>query len=306
MFQIEAKSNLSCRNIQAMIDGGVFIVQLGIESFSTNVLNEMKKGVSAIQNIFSIKELLRKGVHVYYNILFGFPNEKEKDYEELIKVIPALYHLIPPGLCIWVQLTRYSPLKDTYGREILKRPLKANWRYQIIFSDNFREKNGICLEKLCYYYENANIDEASDKIKQLYKILQFQWRNWLEGYKSGSYLYYYINSKGELVIHDKRNIKNKIKYIYNKTAAILYKLIDHQILDINSIYNMFNNKKQEIDELLNKMKHDRVIFHENNQYYALAFNKKECNNKIMWWKDSKLTKKITVRNLNAESFMKQG
>src|SRR5690606_34378140 len=51
----EIKSNLRRKDVYALHIANVKMIQPGIESFSSNVLKFMKKGVSAIQNVQLLK-----------------------------------------------------------------------------------------------------------------------------------------------------------------------------------------------------------------------------------------------------------
>ncbi len=70
---IETKSNLSKRQIQTLAHGGVKSMQPGIESLSQNQLTEMKKGVSPLQNLQTLKWSLYYDIHLAWNVLLGFP-----------------------------------------------------------------------------------------------------------------------------------------------------------------------------------------------------------------------------------------
>jgi hypothetical protein len=53
----------------------------------------MRKGVTAIQNIQLLKLGRENKTVVAWNILYGFPGEKEEHYEETLQTIPLITHL---------------------------------------------------------------------------------------------------------------------------------------------------------------------------------------------------------------------
>jgi radical SAM superfamily enzyme YgiQ (UPF0313 family) len=72
----EMKANLSGERFTLLKEAGFHEVQLGIESFSSDVLRKMRKGVSAAQNVYDLVLGRRLGMRVLYNLLYGFPDDK--------------------------------------------------------------------------------------------------------------------------------------------------------------------------------------------------------------------------------------
>ena len=130
----ETKANLKESQIELCAAAGVRFLQPGIESFNSQVLKLMAKGVTAAQNVFSIYTMMRHGIFPFYNLIFGFPHETPADYEQIVKMLPSLYHLVPPQTMIPVLVTRYAPLASDPERFGAHGPLKAHWRYNVIFS----------------------------------------------------------------------------------------------------------------------------------------------------------------------------
>jgi ribosomal peptide maturation radical SAM protein 1 len=199
----ETKANLKAKQIELCAHAGVRFLQPGIESFSTPVLKLMAKGVSAAQNIFALYTMLLHGIYSFYNIIFGFPFETVEDYEEMIEIIPALYHLIPPETTIPVLVTRYAPLAAEPERFGASAPLKAHWRYDVIFSREFRKANGILMEDVCYYYESPYREFEPD-LKVAHDVLQHQVVKWKERHASGNARLTYRKEGECLVVQDTR------------------------------------------------------------------------------------------------------
>jgi len=88
---------------------GVTIIQPGIESLSDEVLQIMRKGVKALQNIQLLKWCKEVGIIAEWNILWGFPGESPEEYFRLAKLVPLLAHLQPPNFAISLRLDRFSP-----------------------------------------------------------------------------------------------------------------------------------------------------------------------------------------------------
>ncbi len=106
----EVKANLRRTQLAAMRRGGVISIQPGIESFSTEVLKLMDKGVTGPQNIQLLKWSEEVGIKPAWHILAGFPGEPPAEYEKMAELIPLLTHLEPPSGCRRIRLDRFSPL----------------------------------------------------------------------------------------------------------------------------------------------------------------------------------------------------
>ena len=133
----EMKANISFDKFRLMRDAGFVEVQPGIESFSTAVLRKMDKGVSAIQNIYTLLLGYRFDIEVHYNFLYGFATDQPEDYYEQLRTIPLIYHLTPPISRNHVVTTRFAPMQTTPGRFGVTAPIRHDPRYQIIFSKDF-------------------------------------------------------------------------------------------------------------------------------------------------------------------------
>jgi ribosomal peptide maturation radical SAM protein 1 len=105
----EVKANLKKERIRDFSNAGIRQIQPGIESLSSRVLNLMNKGITAIQNVNTLKWCMYYNVRVSWNLLYGFPGEQLRDYDEQLSIIRLIPHLPPPagGGRIWLE--RFSP-----------------------------------------------------------------------------------------------------------------------------------------------------------------------------------------------------
>jgi ribosomal peptide maturation radical SAM protein 1 len=106
----EVKSNLRFDQLASLRAGGMRAIQPGIESFSKDVLNLMKKGCSGAQNIQLLRWSQELGIGVVWNLLAGFPGESADEYRRQAELLPLLMHLAPPSTCTKIRLDRFSPL----------------------------------------------------------------------------------------------------------------------------------------------------------------------------------------------------
>jgi ribosomal peptide maturation radical SAM protein 1 len=145
-FYYEAKSNLSRGAVEALARGGVFRLQPGIESLSSHVLHLMRKGVRAAQNVNVLRWGRYYGMTVVWNLLYGFPGERERDYVDQLALIPKLAHLEPPLCMARIRMDRFSPLFEDESKfpAVWKRP-EASYRY--IYPTN------VNIDELAYFFE---------------------------------------------------------------------------------------------------------------------------------------------------------
>jgi ribosomal peptide maturation radical SAM protein 1 len=113
----EVKANLGRDDIALLADAGVRWIQPGIEAFSDHLLQLMRKGITALQNVQLLRLCAEFGVAPSYNLLFGFPGETAADYEETARFLARLRHLTPPsGPPSLVQIHRFSPFHQDPSR----------------------------------------------------------------------------------------------------------------------------------------------------------------------------------------------
>lgn len=110
-FFYETKANLSEPRVAALRSAGVTTLQPGLESLSTPILAHMKKGVTALQNVRLLRDAARHGIHVIWNLIYGFPGEPREEYERMARLVPALAHLDAPAL-VRLMVCRFSPYHE--------------------------------------------------------------------------------------------------------------------------------------------------------------------------------------------------
>jgi ribosomal peptide maturation radical SAM protein 1 len=124
---VESRAHISRNELKTMRDAGVVMVQLGIESFSSQTLKLMDKGTTAIQNIRMIKWCAELGIHAFYNIIYGFPGESAEEYERMADAVLSLTHLEPPNPPLRLRLDRFS----SYHRDPERFGIEVGEPYEI-------------------------------------------------------------------------------------------------------------------------------------------------------------------------------
>jgi ribosomal peptide maturation radical SAM protein 1 len=173
-FFYEIKSNLTREKIRMLHRGGVRTVQPGIESLNTHVLKQMRKGVSAIQNVNALRWLNYYGIKTLWQIIWGHYGETAEDYQEQLDLMRKLSHLSPPtGFgCVWME--RFSPLfreRENFPLKFL-RPRAA---YQYIYPPS------VDLQRVAYFFDHELVgalpDSVYDPLIDLMLAWQQSWKN---------------------------------------------------------------------------------------------------------------------------------
>ena len=105
----EVKAHLTRSQLSLLHQGGVRVLQPGIENLSTHVLRLMDKGTTMLKNVRLMKWAAYYGIRVTWNLLWGFPGETDSDYAEQLDLMRLLTHLEPPQGAGRIWLERFSP-----------------------------------------------------------------------------------------------------------------------------------------------------------------------------------------------------
>jgi len=105
----EQKANISLDKVLSLQAAGVVRIQPGIEALQDDLLRLMKKGTSRKQNIALLRYSRSVGLQVDWNMLSGFPGDREGWYEEVLHLAPLLMHLEPPTGLYALNFDRFSP-----------------------------------------------------------------------------------------------------------------------------------------------------------------------------------------------------
>jgi len=207
------KANLSREQLKLMAQAGITHIQPGIESLSSHVLRLMRKGARSIQNVNLLRWAQYYGIHVDWNLLWGFPGETEQDYADQVALIPHLRHLQPPGAVARIWLERFSPIftePDTF-RLRRRAPDRS---YQYVYPDS------VDLERVAYFFEYELDDGLPDST---YTTLCLAADDWSGAWQEDSPpVLKYWPAPHFVQIYDERQPGQEGSYTLEDTLADLY------------------------------------------------------------------------------------
>ena len=103
-----------------MKNGGISSLQIGIESFSENVLNKFEKGVPLINYVYFMKLCKELNLELTYNVIVDTPFETQYDVDIAAQNMRALSLFTPPRLSKFVVSYR-SAIEATPSQFGIKR-----------------------------------------------------------------------------------------------------------------------------------------------------------------------------------------
>lgn len=170
-FFFETKANLRKDQLRVLAAAGVARLQPGIESLSTHVLRLMRKGTSMLQNVQLLKWCRELRVGVAWNLLAGFPGERDVDYKATLDILPLLTHLEPPVAVGAVRVDRFSPFFTSPSAFGISH-LRATSAYRYVYP--FAEDD---LSEVAYYFDCEYTEAlASEKYAERLTAAVREWR----------------------------------------------------------------------------------------------------------------------------------
>ena len=268
----EIKANQTPEKVAALAQAGFREVQPGIESFSSEVLRIMDKGVTGVQNVALLKYGYKERVVIHYNFIYGFPGETAEHYHQMIKQIPRLYHLIPPVSRSEAIVTRFAPLQnDTVRFGVQTKPLHHRC-YDSLFSIEFLKETGFSLDGYAYYFERYL--GFSDEMSEVYAQVVSQINHWKHLHREREVILEYIDD-GELVhIRDSRYSETASELRLEGVHRDAYLACDHSPVSVENLVATLTEggkySRREIESALDELDEMRLVWREDQRVFGLA------------------------------------
>ena len=267
-FFIEVKSNLNKQQIKNLALGGVNVIQPGIESFSSNQLHDMDKGVRPMQNIFFLKWAMYYGIDVTWNILTGFPGEIDSDYQGQIDLLQSLIHLQPPIGVGDLWLERFSPYftrPEDYGVKI-KGPSEA---YPYVY-----DSRKLDLMKIAYDFEFETENRINPDLTQ---ELQKTVADWKDRHQSDQLPFLFFTKSLEFVtVYDGRSLDGPSKIRFEGVPARILSFCNEKPRTLDQIQLHVEEKSvqskfedDDVSVVIQSLQDKKILYGERGKYLTL-------------------------------------
>lgn len=219
-FFYEVKANLTRAQIKTLHEGGVRCIQPGIESFSSNVLHLMRKGVTGAQNVNLLRWAHYYGMDILWNLLYGFPGETAEDYEGQAALLPQLVHLPPPmNTGSRISMHRFSPIfadRKSFPARSVKPAESLKYLYP----------KSVDLNRVAYYFDYELEGTLPEESFEAMKTQAGAWKDAWKGTRRPRLTFNY--SPGILEIEDRRNPDKPRAISTTEPLASLYSACSDQ------------------------------------------------------------------------------
>ncbi|MCG8462939.1 MAG: hypothetical protein MI919_42180, partial [Holophagales bacterium] len=215
-----------------------------------------------------------------------FPGDEASDYEAMIELFPALFHLKAPGQCIWVQITRFAPLAERPADFGYAAELRHHWRYDVMFSPDYLQAEGLDLASVCYSFESYNEDLIAPEVKDLYLILQQQWWQWRGRESAGCRLSYRADEDGICFLDSRMRDKPKTLE-FGPVHRALYERVHTRIRKESEVVrDVPGASNGDVAGALEDLLRAQVVIAEGPRYLGLALPESVYAKGSFWWAES--------------------
>jgi ribosomal peptide maturation radical SAM protein 1 len=173
----------------------------GIESFSTNLLKLMNKGISGSQALLFLRNASCTGIFCDWFTLWGIPGDRISDYKEILRILPLIRHLQPPRLLMPLLLLPFSPYFQE-PREYNIQNLRPWQVFYMVYPES------ACIGKLATYY-TADFSCESYRQPGIIEAIAGEINLWKTGWKDFSLVM--NRMMGKYIVYDNRGLCDKEK-----------------------------------------------------------------------------------------------
>lgn len=241
----ETKANLKESQIIKYKLAGLRSIQPGIESLVTEVLSLMRKGITALQNVQTMKLTAQHGVRVSWNYLWGFPGENARAYTDQPALLALLHHLEPPETMGTVRFDRFSPYgerPEQFGISDLRPFAAYSFTYPALPESEIRRH--------AYFFRGEFANEVN--IQEYAPVTRAAIELWRRSHDQ-SMLHRFSDASGNSAIVDTRNEPIRIVVLREDAETILRRM--------HTIGGMSHHDHAEMATGVNEMKQVSGIVH---------------------------------------------
>ena len=263
----EIKANQNEERVKAFADAGFKQLQPGVESFDSNVLRMMKKGVTGIQNVHLLKLGYLHGIQINYNILYGLPGERPEWYRRMVERIPRLYHLTPPVSRTETVVTRYAPLQTVPAQFGFDGVPQHHRCYDTLFSDEFLKQTGFSLDDYAYYFHRYF--DYDVKALGFYSMLVHEVDHWKRQHVERDVMLSWEAVEGSVLIRDSR-FGSFRELVLDPPSSRIFLACDRAPMTRDAMQEATGLSEDEITSGIDELEERMLVWTEDNRVLSLA------------------------------------
>lgn len=260
----EVKADLSEQDISVLAKSRVKKIQPGIESLFTPTLKLMKKGTTAFQNLKLLQLCARYEIQPVWNLLVGFPGEREETYRRYVDTLPLLFHLPPPSGVFPVRFDRFSPYHTRAGEYGLDLYPMDFYSLVYPFSD-------ADLNNFAYYFNdrNPNAEYRVEMVKWLAPMRERveAWHaRWNHSGRVRPRLYW---AEGRGKIYDSRSLST-VEHQLGETASLVLERLSIPLAVPELIRQLAVELGRDVSNEVAELEEKGLVFRENDRMLSLV------------------------------------
>jgi len=273
---IEARAGRLKRDDYSLLKkAGFNNIQTGVETFSSNYLDKIKKGVNVIDNIAALKFCKENNIKNHYNLIINYPNEEKIDFEETKNNLSFFKEFL--------DTPNISYFKVVYGSEIYCNPESFNIKKikhskinRLMFPDYILNKN------FSFYYSFEKEEELSENN---WEELFSEWNKDREKFSLDfikneklidKLVFYFVDGGSFLKIYDKRKGEIVNIFVLDKIERKIF-LSCLDVTSFDELKEKFSSvSKEQLKMILNDFEENKLIFKENDRYLSLPLEYRRC------------------------------
>ena len=255
-FFTETRANLKRKHFRSLRAAGADLVGIGLETFSDNILKCMNKGTNSMQNIQVLKFCREYNIEYTGNLLVNIPGETDKDYEDMLKLLPKIAFYARIDGYVKFRLDRYSTYFKSPERFGIKNiRIDPTIRYILKLSDADLEKTSFS-----FLYDAENI-ASDDIIKKL--------TDYVLDWPVGENLIFFTKDNYLYIEDTRRCAKNK-EYVLDGDKKKIYEYFE-SVKNTKELEKYID--KSTIDSVIQWLEENNLMVSDNrSRYFSLAIN----------------------------------
>jgi magnesium-protoporphyrin IX monomethyl ester (oxidative) cyclase len=228
----------------------------------------MKKGTTVFQNLKLLQLCARYEILPVWNLLVGFPGEREETYRRYVDTLPLLFHLPPPSGVFPVRFDRFSPYHtraETYGLDLYPMDF-----YSLVYP--FSDAD---LKNFAYYFNdrNANAEYRAEMVKWLAPMQERvdAWHaRWNPSGQEPPRLYWVDGCRK---IYDSRS-GSIVEQQLGETASLVLERLSIPLVVAELIKQLAIELDRDVSTEVALLEEKGLVFRENDRMLSLVFKEK--------------------------------